>query len=48
LPFSGSSHARLAPPADMKHAIKLVDDNLSWCDSGMDVSGKYTHPNHLT
>ncbi|KAK2182826.1 hypothetical protein NP493_334g00018 [Ridgeia piscesae] len=35
--IEGSSHARLAPPADMKHAIKLVDDNLSWCDSGMDM-----------
>ncbi|KAI0227401.1 Protein SMG9 [Lamellibrachia satsuma] len=35
--IEGSSHARLAPPSDMKHAIKLVDDNFNWCDSGMDM-----------
>ncbi|GCC40021.1 hypothetical protein chiPu_0024411, partial [Chiloscyllium punctatum] len=29
--------AKLHPPERMKHSIKLVDDQLNWCDSAMEV-----------
>ncbi|XP_078391905.1 nonsense-mediated mRNA decay factor SMG9-like, partial [Cetorhinus maximus] len=28
--------AKLHPPERMKHAIKLVDDQMNWCDSAME------------
>ncbi|XP_072325046.1 nonsense-mediated mRNA decay factor SMG9 isoform X2 [Scyliorhinus torazame] len=28
--------AKLQPPERMKHAIKLVDDQMNWCDSAME------------
>lgn len=29
--------AKLLPPEKMKHSIKLVDDQMNWCDSAMEV-----------
>ncbi|XP_067831427.1 nonsense-mediated mRNA decay factor SMG9 isoform X2 [Heptranchias perlo] len=29
--------AKLHPPEKMKHAIKLVDDQMNWCDSAMEL-----------
>lgn len=28
---------KLLPPEKMKHSIKLVDDQMNWCDSAMEV-----------
>ena len=28
---------KLLPPEKMKHGIKLVDDQMNWCDSAMEV-----------
>lgn len=30
--------SKLLPPEKMKHSIKLVDDQMNWCDSAMEVS----------
>ena len=30
--------SKLIPPEKMKHSIKLVDDQMNWCDSAMEVS----------
>ncbi|XP_071806828.1 nonsense-mediated mRNA decay factor SMG9-like isoform X1 [Asterias amurensis] len=30
-------HNRLTAPPDMKQSVKLVDDNLQWCDNGMEM-----------
>lgn len=30
--------SKLVPPEKMKHSIKLVDDQMNWCDSAMEVS----------
>lgn len=30
--------AKLLPPERMKHSIKLVDDQMNWCDSAIEVS----------
>lgn len=29
--------AKLLPPERMKHSIKLVDDQMNWCDSAIEV-----------
>lgn len=29
--------SKLLPPEKMKHSIKLVDDQMNWCDSAMEV-----------
>ena len=29
--------SKLLPPDNMKHSIKLVDDQMNWCDSAMEV-----------
>lgn len=31
--------AKLLPPERMKHSIKLVDDQMNWCDSAIEVLG---------
>ncbi|ESO94857.1 hypothetical protein LOTGIDRAFT_117877, partial [Lottia gigantea] len=28
---------RLAPPPEMKHGVKLIDETLRWCDNGMEM-----------
>lgn len=28
---------KLLPPEKMKHSLKLVDDQMNWCDSAMEV-----------
>lgn len=28
---------KLLPPEKMKHSIKLVDDQMNWCDSAMEA-----------
>nr|XP_020464140.1 protein SMG9 [Monopterus albus] len=33
-PMVGQS--KLLPPEKMKHSIKLVDDQMNWCDSAME------------
>lgn len=33
--------SKLLPPEKMKHSIKLVDDQMNWCDSAMEVSQKF-------
>ncbi|XP_066280720.1 nonsense-mediated mRNA decay factor SMG9-like [Branchiostoma lanceolatum] len=35
--FNESSQTRLAPPPEMTQPVKLVDDSLNWCDSGIDM-----------
>lgn len=30
--------SKLLHPEKMKHSIKLVDDQMNWCDSAMEVS----------
>eukprot|EP00058_Branchiostoma_floridae_P027633 XP_002613124.1 hypothetical protein BRAFLDRAFT_73027 [Branchiostoma floridae] len=35
--FSESSQTRLAPPPEMTQPVKLVDDSLNWCDSGIEM-----------
>lgn len=29
---------KLLPPEKMKHSIKLVDDQMNWCDNAMEAS----------
>lgn len=33
--------SKLLPPEKMKHSIKLVDDQMNWCDSAMEVSREF-------
>ena len=33
-----SPQLRLALPVPMSHPIKLMDENLQWCESGLEVS----------
>lgn len=33
--------SKLLPPEKMKHSIKLVDDQMNWCDSAMEASHFY-------
>lgn len=33
--------SKLVPPEKMKHSIKLVDDQMNWCDSAMEVRQKF-------
>lgn len=33
--------AKLLPPERMKHSIKLVDDQMNWCDSAIEVQGGF-------
>ncbi|GCB85862.1 hypothetical protein scyTo_0026545, partial [Scyliorhinus torazame] len=35
-PAAVIGQAKLQPPERMKHAIKLVDDQMNWCDSAME------------
>lgn len=34
---------KLLPPEKMKHSIKLVDEQMNWCDSAMEVRGLFLH-----
>lgn len=34
--------SKLLPPEKMKHSIKLVDDQMNWCDSAMEVSQTFS------
>ena len=36
--------AKLLPPERMKHSIKLVDDQMNWCDSAIEVLGGRVSP----
>ncbi|XP_026517280.1 protein SMG9-like, partial [Terrapene carolina triunguis] len=36
--------AKLLAPEKMKHSIKLVDDQMNWCDSAIEVPGPGTPP----
>lgn len=36
--------AKLLPPERMKHSIKLVDDQMNWCDSAIEVLGDWVSP----
>lgn len=38
LPAAVIGQTKLLPPERMKHSIKLVDDQMNWCDSAMEVS----------
>ncbi|XP_067666070.1 nonsense-mediated mRNA decay factor SMG9-like [Haliotis asinina] len=37
LAFENSSQNRLAPPPEMKHCVKVVDDSFRWCDAGIEM-----------
>lgn len=39
--------SKLLPPEKMKHSIKLVDDQMNWCDSAMEVSQKFRESVYL-
>ena len=39
LPAAVVGQAKLLPPERMKHSIKLVDDQMNWCDSAIEVLG---------
>lgn len=39
--------SKLLPPEKMKHSIKLVDDQMNWCDSAMEVSQKFRESLYL-
>lgn len=36
-PAAVIGQAKLLPPEKMKHSIKLVDEQMNWCDSAMEV-----------
>lgn len=33
--------SKLIPPEKMKHSIKLVDDQMNWCDSAMEARATF-------
>ena len=43
-PAAVVGQAKLLPPERMKHSIKLVDDQMNWCDSAIEVLGCWAAP----
>lgn len=43
-PAAVVGQAKLLPPERMKHSIKLVDDQMNWCDSAIEVLGGWVTP----